>query len=88
MLDIFVIMYLDDILIYTKDDVDGHVAVIQWVLEQLGKFSLYSNLKKGRFHQNDVWFFGYVLSSKGIRMEDERIKTIKQWPDPQPVHDI
>ena len=45
-LDIFVIVYLDDILIYTKDDGDGHVAVVQWVLEQLRKFSLYTNLKK------------------------------------------
>ena len=45
-LDIFVIVYLDDILIYTKDDGDGHVAAIQWVLEQLRKFLLYANLKK------------------------------------------
>ena len=44
--DIFVIMYLDNILIYTKDDEDGYVAALQWVLEQLRKFSLYANLKK------------------------------------------
>ena len=45
-LDIFVIVYLDDILIYTKDDRDGHVAAVRWVLKQLKKFSLYANLKK------------------------------------------
>ena len=45
-LDIFVIVYLDNILIYTKDDGNGHVAAVQWVLEQLRKFSLYVNLKK------------------------------------------
>ena len=45
-LDIFFIMYLDDILIYTKDDGDGHIATVQWVLKQLRKFSLYANLKK------------------------------------------
>ena len=45
-LDIFVIVYLDDILIYTDDDKDGHVLAVQWVLEQLRKFLLFANLKK------------------------------------------
>ena len=49
-LDIFVIVYLDDIPVYTKDDGDGHVVAVQWVLEQLKKFSLYANLKKCQFH--------------------------------------
>ena len=77
-LDIFVIVYLDDILIYNKDDGDGYVIAVQWVLEQFKKFSLYANLKKCRFHQNEVWFLGYVLSSKGICIEDERIEVVKQ----------
>ena len=87
-LDIFVIVYLDDILIYTDDDGDGHVAAVRWVLEQLRKFSLFANLKKCRFHQEEVRFLGYVVSSKGIRMEDERIEAVKQWPEPQSVQDI
>ena len=37
-LDIFVIVYLDDILIFIKDDRDGHITVVQWVLESLKKF--------------------------------------------------
>ena len=45
-LDIFVIVYLDDILIYTNDDGDGHVSVVRWVLEQLRNFLLFANLKK------------------------------------------
>ena len=53
-LNIFVIVYLDDILIYTNNDGDGHVAAVQWVLEQLRKFSLYLNLRKCRFHQDKV----------------------------------
>ena len=75
-------MYLDDILIYTKDDGDGHVEDVQWVLEQLKKFLLYTNLKKCWFHQDEVQFLGYVVSSKGIRMEEEQIEAIKQWPEP------
>ena len=76
-LDIFVIVYLDDILIYTNEDGDGYVAVVRWVLEQLKKFSLFANLKKCRFHQEEVWFLGYVVSSKGIHMENKRIKAVK-----------
>ena len=43
-LDIFVIVYLDDILIYTDDE--SHVTAVRWVLEKLRKFSLFANLKK------------------------------------------
>ena len=49
-LDIFVIVYLDNILIYTDNDEDGHVAAIWWVLEQFRKFSLFATLKKCWFH--------------------------------------
>ena len=75
-LDIFVIVYLDDILIYTDDD-GSHVAAVQWVLKQLRKFSLFANLKKCRFHQEEVRFLDYVLSSKSIRMKDKRIEAVK-----------
>ena len=79
-LDIFVIVNLDDILIYTDDDGDGHVSAVQLVLEQLKKFSLFANLKKCQFHQKEVRFLRYVVSSKGIRMEDKKIETVKHWP--------
>ena len=81
-LDIFVIMYLDDLLIYTNDDGNGHIIAVQWLLEQLRKFLLFANLKKCQFHQEKVRFLGYVVSLKGIRMEDKRIEAIKQWPEP------
>ena len=87
-LDIFVIMYLDDILIYTDNDGDGYISAVRWVLKQLRKFSLFANLKKCRFHQEEVRFLGYVVSSKGIRMENKRIEAIKQWPELQSVRDI
>ena len=84
-LDIFVIVYLDDILIYTNDNGDRHVSAMRWVLEQLRKFSLFANLKKCGFHQKEIWFLGYVMSSKSIRMEDKRTKAVKQWPELQLV---
>ena len=80
-LDIFVIVYLDDILIYTKDPGQPHVEAVRWVLDQLRKYSLFANLKKCRFHQDEVCFLGYVVSSKGISMEAEQIKVIRKWPE-------
>ena len=53
-LNIFVIVYLDNIVICTDDDGDGHIAAIWLVLEQLKKYSLYTNLKKFWFHQEEV----------------------------------
>ena len=49
-LDIFIIVYLDDILIYTNNDREGYVAAVWWMLEQLIKFLLFANLLKCWFH--------------------------------------
>ena len=62
-LDIFVIVYLDDILIYTEDPGQPHVEAVCWVLDDLRKYSLFVNLKNYRFHQDEVCFLGYVVSS-------------------------
>ena len=48
------------------------------MLEQLRKLSLFVILKKYWFHLDMVWFLGYVISSKDIRIEDKRIEAIKQ----------
>ena len=84
-LDVFVIVYLDDILIYTKDLSQPHIEVIRWVLDQLRKYSFFANLKKCRFHQDEIHFLGFVVSSKGISMEAKRIKVVKEWPEPKLV---
>ncbi len=87
-LDVFVIVYLDDIFIYTKSEGKEYVQAVWWVLDQLRKHSLYANLKKCRFHQDEVRFLGYIVSYQGIQMEEERIKAIHDWPEPQSVRDI
>ncbi len=87
-LDIFVIVYLDDVLVFTKDSGQPHMDTVQWVLEQLRKHSFYANLKKCRFHQDEVWFLGFVVSAKGIKIEEERIEAVKAWAEPKSVRDI
>ena len=87
-LDIFIIVYLDDILIYTKDPGQPYVEAVRWVLDQLRKYSLFANLKKCCFYQDEVCFLGYVVLSKGISMEAEQIEVIRKWPEPKSVRDI
>ena len=87
-LDIFVIVYLDNIFIYTKDLGQPHVEYVHWVLEQLWNHGLYSNLKKCRFHQDEVRFLGFVVSAQGIKMKEKRIEIVKTWPEPQSVKEI
>ena len=87
-LDIFVIVYLDDILIYIKDPGQPHVEAVHWILEQLRKYSLFANLKKCYFHQDEVCFLGYVVLFKEISIEVEQIEVVKKWPKPKLVQDI
>ena len=74
---IFVIVYLDDIFIYTKDPEKTHVKAVWWVLEVLRKYGLYANLKKCRFHKNEVRLLDFVVFRDGIRMEEQRIDAVK-----------
>ena len=60
-LDVFVIVYLDDILIYTKDVGQAHVNAVCWVLNKLKKHGLFANLKKCCFYKDEVRFLGYVV---------------------------
>ncbi len=87
-LDVFVIVYLNDILIYTESEGEEYVQAVRWVLDQLQKHSLYANLKKCRFHQDEVRFLGYIVSHQGIPMEEEQIKAVRDWPEPQSVRNI
>ena len=87
-LNIFIIVYLDDILIYIKDPSQPYVEAMCWVLEQLRKYLLFANLKKCCFHWDEVCFLGYVVLSKDINIETKRIEVVKKWPEPKSVRDI
>ena len=87
-LDVFVIVYLDDILIYIENENHGHVKAVQWALDFLRKNGLLANLKKCWFHQDEVRFLGYVVSAPKIWMKDEKIEAVGNWHEPKSVRDI
>lgn len=61
----FVVVYFDDILIYSKD-LDQHVAHLKSVLDVLRKEKLYANLKKCTFCTDKLVLLGFVVSAEGI----------------------
>lgn len=87
-LNIFVIIYLDNIFFYTKDPGKIHVKAIQQILEVLRKYDLYANLKKCRFYQDEFRFLGFIVSTDQIWRKEERIDIVKKYPEPKSVRDI
>ena len=86
-LDNGVIVYLDDILIYTEN-VDEHVPLVQEVLSRLDKASLGVNLKESSFYIRKVEFLGYIISEQGIEMFEKKIEEVKNWAVPRKVKDV
>ncbi|KAH9792721.1 hypothetical protein KPL71_004248 [Citrus sinensis] len=84
MLDELHVVYFDDILIYSKG-LDEHIEHLQSVLTVLRKEKLYANLKKCSFCTNQIVFLGYVVSAKGIKVDEEKLKAIKEWSTPKSV---
>ena len=70
-LNVLVIIYLDNILIYTKDTGQGYVNVVYWVLNKFRKYCLFANLKKCCFYKDEVQFLGHVISAQRVKIEDE-----------------
>jgi len=87
LLDVCVVIYLDDILIYS-DDITQHRSHVKEVLKRLRKAGLYAKAKKCEFHSDSVEYLGDVLSPAGLTMSDAKVKTIQEWPEPKKVKDI
>jgi len=87
LLDVCVVIYLDDILIYSNNMFKHHLHVKE-VLKYLYKASLYAKAEKCKFHFKLVEYLEYILSLSGLTMSNDKIKIIQDWPEPKKVKDI
>jgi len=86
-LDKWVVVYLDDILIYSKTKQE-HLAHVRSVLTLLRKNGLYAKLSKCSFMQEETEFLGHVISKDGIHTNAGLVKAIREWPRPSKQKDV
>ncbi|GJT16573.1 putative reverse transcriptase domain-containing protein [Tanacetum coccineum] len=86
-LDKFVIVFIDDILIYSKNKKE-HEEHLKAVLELLKKEKLYAKFSKCKFWIPKVQFLGHVINSQGIHVDPAKIESIKDWESPKTPMEI
>ncbi|GJW49762.1 putative reverse transcriptase domain-containing protein [Tanacetum coccineum] len=86
-LDKFVIVFIDDILIYSKNKKE-HEEHLKAVLELLKKEKLYAKFSKCEFWIPKVQFLGHVIDSQGIHVDPAKIESIKDWESPKTPTEI
>ena len=87
LLDGCVVIYLDDILIYSQD-LESHQEDVREVLRHLRKHNLFTKPEKCEFHTTSTEYLGFCLSPNGLSMSAEKVKAISDWPEPWKVKDI
>jgi hypothetical protein len=86
-LDEFIVVFLDDILIYSKDPTK-HFEHLRIVLEILRKHQLFAKLSKCSFAQDTIEFLGHIISPSGVSMDPKKVEAVQQWPRPETVTDV
>nr|CAD1838176.1 unnamed protein product [Ananas comosus var. bracteatus] len=86
-LDRFVVIFIDDILIYSRSDTE-HEEYLRIVLQLLREKKLYAKLKKCEFWLREVAFLGHVISAVGVAVEPKKIDVIRDWPRPMTVPEV
>ena len=86
-LDHFVVIFLDDILIYSKTEAE-HVRHVDIVLKLLREKQLYAKFKKCDFCMREVDFLGYIITGEGIKTQPAKLEAIQQWPRPTTVTEV
>ena len=83
----FVVVYLDDILIYSKS-LDEHRTHVAQVLKVLQENYLVVKLEKCIFHVPEIEFLGHIVSGTYVKTDPKKIKAVKEWPEPKSVKEV
>jgi len=86
-LDGFAVVYLDDVLIFSKDH-ESHVEHVEAVLKLLREHKLYARPNKCEFGRRKIKYLGHYVSGEGIHVDPDKIKSIMEWPTPKNRKDV
>ncbi|XP_018855499.2 uncharacterized protein K02A2.6-like, partial [Juglans regia] len=86
-LDSFVVVFLDDILIYSRD-LEEHACHLRLALGKLREHQLYAKLSKCEFWLEEVKFLGHVISQEGVAVDLSKVEAVLSWPRPSTVREI
>jgi hypothetical protein len=84
---IFVIVYLDDILVYSNSE-EEHVDHVRQVLEVLRQHDLYAKVEKCNFHVATVEYLGFIISPTGVSMDPKKVQGVLEWAPPKTVKGV
>jgi hypothetical protein len=83
----FVVVYIDDILIFSKTEAE-HQAHVRLVLEGLKREKFYVCKTKPSFAQKEIKYLGHIVDKQGIRPDLKKVEAVQTWPIPKNVHDV
>jgi hypothetical protein len=83
-----VVVYIDDILVFTNGNREQHRKVVREVLKRLKENDLYLKPEKCSFEQTEVEFLGLIVEKGGVRMDPVKVEGVMKWPVPKCVKDI
>jgi hypothetical protein len=86
-LDKFVVVFIDDILIYSKNRED-HKRHLRTVLEKLRAHQLYAKLSKCKFWLEKIAFLGHILTAEGIEVDPSKVEVVSKWRQPSNVSEV
>ncbi len=87
MLNRWVIVYMDDILVYS-DSLETHISHVRAVLQRLISHQLYAKAEKCEFQQTSSMFLGYVVSPEWVAMDDHKVQAVLNLPKPMTVKEM
>jgi Reverse transcriptase (RNA-dependent DNA polymerase) len=83
----FVLVFFDDILIYSMD-IPSHVHHLQLVFQRLIDHQLSAKLSKCEFGVSSIEYLGHIITDKGVSTDPQKVQAMLEWPEPQNVREL
>ncbi|WVZ88363.1 hypothetical protein U9M48_034893 [Paspalum notatum var. saurae] len=86
-LDKYVIVFIDDILVYSKT-IEEHEEHLRKVLEKLRSHQLYAKFSKCEFWLERISYLGHIITAEGVTVDPEKVEAVMEWPQPTNVSEV